>query len=433
MLLYRKSWFKILISSILAIGFIIGIYYYSNENYPNKNMKNIMYISFNDFGKSLEDFNDTISKIIVLKNYEKLEDGRYIDTSQVSGFVMSLHKACKYSEINNNFKYTDMYLFNVNNTIDNILNDKTLSIEEERYLMTLYRYNEELIKEYKKILEGGYEQKNHVDAKAVENRIIKTYMGYTKMAEELLNEEEFRGLENYKGKFPSAITFEEVEAYCKDIFKKLDIKKELKYNNKEEKNLDKYIFRTHREEEIYNDSIETQYTIKYDKNTNKIYVQPVKFTTMGKSIKYKENQLDAMAEKMMDSFNKKAVNYEKEVIYDKNYGIDRIKYSFIEKIDGVYDENKKINLTLEGNKLISYFSTSYPMDKPIPVPSIKEKDISKKLDKNGEIEEILTISNPEGNIEYEAHIKYGNTEYAAVFNGESFELKYYGRELRKYR
>mgnify|MGYP000988660909 FL=1 len=124
--------------------------------------------------------------------------------------------------------------------------------------------------------------------------------------------------------------------------------------------------------------------------------------------------------------------YDKKIKYDDEGKINYITYSYIKKVNDVYDEMKKIKLILESHGLISTFEIVYPYEEEMVMPEISREDIMAKLSKEAQVMDIMMIRNMEGKIEYEAVLKYADILYSAVFDGSSGELKYFGQNLRNY-
>ncbi len=93
------------------------------------------------------------------------------------------------------------------------------------------------------VYDSNYEKK-------IEKKIIKTQSEFYKKADELLNQEKYKILIDYKLKNKVAENinieddFEQIKSYCEDMFSKVIPDTILKYNNKDE-NINEYVFKTH--------------------------------------------------------------------------------------------------------------------------------------------------------------------------------------------
>ena len=71
----------------------------------------------------------------------------------------------------------------------------------------------------------------------------------------------------------------------------------------------------------------------------------------------------------------------------------------------------------------------YPYEKPIIMPKIKKEELLSKIDKEAKIIDDLLIRDIEGKTRYVFHLKYKDTLYESVFDADTSEIIYYGREI----
>ena len=173
------------------------------------------------------------------------------------------------------------------------------------------------------------------------------------------------------------------------------------------------------------------YEVEFNKKTKEVSINATSFTITIKG--HTEQELDNIAKEIISKFRGSTFKNFKKINYGNDAKMRNIEYSYIEEINGIYDEMKTMELHLEREGLISKFKIPYPYDEKIIAPIISKEDIVKKLEKGSEVIEVLTIRNIEGKTEYEVHLKHNNTVYAAIFDGQTGERKYYGREIRSYK
>lgn len=412
---------------MMAIGHYGKIYV---EGY--RDLKDGMYDDFKDFGIELKLFNDQLSKILIVEDDDVNKEKVFIDENIVGDFYRSNYDASKRSKGRSLDDYLFMY-WHVNEVIYNILSDKTITLSEEKYLRSLYTYTDELIKEYNDIVKDVQSDFDFDNIRKLQKRIIPIYNDYSKKADTLLNTPAYSFLKEYEGDFQKR-DFEEVKAYCEEIFSKLVKNQALKYDNQHEVNKDQYVLKTSLKTGLPTSYSELQredvdYEVRYNKKTKQVVVKAVSYIVPSK--KYTEEQIDNMANDTILKFNENAINYDKKIKYDEKGKIHYITYDYIEKVNDVYDEMKKIEMHIEGHGLVSQFEIMYPYNKAIILPRIGKEEIISKIDKAAEIKDISIIRNIEGRIEYAVHLKYGDTLYEAVFDGKTGNLTYYGREFGK--
>lgn len=236
---------------------------------------------------------------------------------------------------------------------------------------------------------------------------------------------------DFSGNDFNEIGFEDAKKYCAEVFAKLVKDSTLLDDNGLEKNATTYIFKTKLSKEISAMNEDLAYEVEFNKKTKEVSVIATSFTNTSKGLTGQE--LDNAAKEIISKFKDSTFKKYKKVNLENASKIRNIEYSYIEEINGIYDEMKKIEIHLEREGLISRFKIRYPYDEKVIAPIISKEDILKKLEKGSEVIDVLTIRNIEGETEYEVHIKYKNTVYAAIFDGQTSELKYYGTEIRNYK
>lgn len=428
----KTKLYTILANIIIIVTVHYGIIAFDLYN----NIKSRIYDDFIEFGNSLESLNDSISKILITDN----KDLKDMDVKEVKSLIKSDRIVSRLDKEKIIYDYNFMYV-TIDEVIKNILSDELITMSEEKYLETLYDYNNELITELKNILGDLYNDDNYdfEKRKKVEKKIIKIYSRYSKMADSLLESKKYRFLKDYEGDFTkeySTEDFEKVKLYCEEVFLKVVSNGYLKYNNKNEKNSQIYEFRTHSEEDHFNSPIDddAQYVVEYNKKTKVINLDAVSYIIGSEDKIYTEDDLDDIVNNIIHKFNNKLTIFNRKVNYDseEKMKIDRIDYSYIEKVDDIYDETKKVDITVQRNGMISSFEIMYPNNEKIVLPTITEEQILNKLNNKAKVKDVITIRNIEGKIEYEVHFRYKNVLYAAVFDGYDGKLKYYGRNIRIY-
>jgi hypothetical protein len=395
-----------------------------------------MFYDFKDFGEELENSNEQISQILKINIYDK--EKQIINPQIVLNFYRSNMSVQRISKGKGYDDYVTMYL-SASKVIKDILADDLISPSEKKYLESLYSYNDELIKECKSIIGTAYEDFDFDKLKELEKNIVKIYNNYSKKSEELLYTEKYRFMKDYTGDFSSKhfskVSFEDAKKYCNELFSKLIKNRSLLEENNSGKNVAEYVFKTNLLSTTSvigsGPSDKPSYQVGFNRKTNEVLLSATSFTI--ENIRHTEQELDNTAKEIISKFSDGTFRYSKKVNYEKATQIRNIEYSYIEEINGVYDEMKKIEIHLERQGIISKFKIVYPYDEKIIVPTISKEDILKKLEKGSEVIEVLTIRNIEGKTEYEVHLKHNNAVYAAIFDGHTGELKYYGREIRNYK
>ncbi|WFD11068.1 hypothetical protein [Tepidibacter hydrothermalis] len=425
--------------SIIVIDLLILFLIYYSNNYidKHKDMKKAVnqniYYNLEYFKEELQDLNKNISSVLTVKD-------NYNNKEFISRGVIRSYSRCNnmVGKINGKY-YDDNYIWDiyrtVNENIESIISDNIIDDTERQYLTTLEEYNNELLKECKKIMgklydEGFYDYNYQ---KKIEKKILKTQSEFSKKADEILDQEKYKILIDYKLKNEVGENreenFEQIKKYCEEIFSKVirdDILEyDIKNNNKPE-----YVFNTPQEEFESQNKFhdKPKYQLNYDKSTKAIKISTVRYTIYASDKKYNEQELYNTAQNTVSKFIDKVYLYDKNIRYDEKILKD-ITYKYIQKDNDVYYEGSEIYITINKNKIITDFYIGN-LNKNIISPSITKKDIENKID--GEILDIITIANTKGKVEYEAHIKDNNIIYSAVFDGYDGSLKYYGTDIRDY-
>ncbi len=429
----RKRVYSILLVLVVYSFMFITAPYIKDYITSYKDLKNRMYYDFKDFGESLEVLNSNLSRILVLEELNINKEYEYVSKDRLRNFQSSAFNSESLDRTSNFHDFIFMYS-GTNSIIQNILRDETISINEKEYLETLYEYNNNLIEDYKSIIgvlyykDWDYEKSNEL-----RKNIVGIYNEFCSKADNLLDSPKYKLLKEYRGSFKeNSKEFEKIKAHCEIVFSKLVNDQTLEYDNRDKLNSDKYIFTTYEKRDETKPFDRVDYSVEYDKNTNEISVTAVSFSVFSKTPKYEEKELDSMVDDVVDKFNMGAFNYNKEVHYDNENSLEEIRYSYIIKNDNVYDEFERINIVIQPHGLINRFTIFYSSNKDIPIPKVSENEILSKINNNAEILDIFLVRNIKENVEYELHLNYRNTLYAAVFDGENGSLKYFSKDLRKY-
>ncbi|SHI45418.1 hypothetical protein [Lutispora thermophila] len=417
---------------VLSYAVIIFASFYAKRYASAYNdLKSIMYYDFDHFGKELENLNDNICQLLLL-DHTFNENNEFINKNILRNLTRSNLYTSDYGDGKTIYDFYEFY-FQLDDNIKSIISDSSIDVSEQRYLEILYDYNTELIKEHKSIMGDLNDNWNIKKYKQIKRDIIKIYSSYCQKADDLLNNDKYIMLKSYKGSFKDD-DLEEAKFYCEQIFSKLVEPKPLEYDNNSGQYIDVYRFYTNTETSYEKKpgirDNEVKYEILYEKNTGKITVQAIEFWVPSNI--YSENELDNRADTIVSRFNDRVFLYDKQSKYDDEGKLDSIAYSYIRKIDDIYDEMEKITLVIESHGIISKFEIIHHENKEITMPSINKEDIINKLNDKCQVKEIILIRNIAGQLEYEAHVEYKGTLYSIVFDGDNGHLKHFGREMRNY-
>lgn len=416
-----------LISFILVIIFVFFFNHQTNHYQKYKSeVQRRLYDNFEAFGRSIERLNDNISRILVMRDYSS--DREFMDVDVLNRFNSSSFIAQDLSKSNNVIIYDRIYS-RVNGVITRILSDGMISEDEGKYLNALYDYNNELIKEYKNNIGSLYDQREYKKLMKLMNNMPEVYIDFLQVAFDLASTQKYGFVKEYRGDFKDG-DLGAAKKYCEEVLSKLAPNKSLKMNAVFGENPNTYIFTTGNLNSNNLMKDEVEYNAVFNIETKEVSISATGY--MIKNTWLNEKDLDDRAKNVLSQFNSNLSLHNRKVIFDDKGKLDQISYSYIEKNNDVYDEIKKIEITIQRQGIINNFKIVYPSDKQIILPPISQKEILAKVDKKGEISEVLLIRNVEGKMEYEVHIKYNGTLYAAVFDGESGNLKYFGRNIRSY-
>ncbi|MBF8984092.1 hypothetical protein IZY60_11135 [Lutibacter sp. B2] len=416
------------------IIFLIVFYYGKGHVKGYDELRARMYNDFENFGTELEILNDHLSQTLVLNQHDFNKEKKFVNRNVMLNFWRSDNDAADLGKGKMFNHYTDMYL-EVNDVIYNIVADEIITTAERKYLESLYTYNNELLKEYNHVVGDIRTNWDYDKIRKSEKKIVKTYNDFSQKAENLLETPKYSFLKEYKGDFKEA-DCESAKSYCEEVFSKLVKDQTLKYNNKDEVNTEEYVFETSLKtglpttlKELQSDDVE--YKVSYDKETKKVVVRAVSYSTTPSIRKYTEDELDKMANDVISKFYKNASKYDKNIDYEKGRKIDYIKYYYMEKTNGIYDETKKIEMNIEAHGLVSNLEIMHPNEQEIIMPTISKEEIVAKIDKDAEIIDCIVVRNIEGKTDYVVHLRYKDTLFEAVFDGETGNPEYYGREIKK--
>ncbi|WP_053955349.1 hypothetical protein [Inediibacterium massiliense] len=422
----KKSHKKILSMIIYVVLSILIMHYGRITTDGYRDLKCRMYYDFECFGIELEHFNNELSKILVLKDFNDNKEKVYINENSAINFYRSNYRASDMGEGKGVYDYDFMYR-NINDVIHQIFSDGMITPSEEKYLQSLYNYTDALIHEYRKIVGDAPEGYDYKKTRKLESDIVDIYNNYSKKAEDLLYSKKYSFLKEYEGDFKD-YDFQKAKKYCEKVFLIVAPDQILKYDNKDEINNKEYIFKAYKDRSTAKDKeSNVDYEVSYNKITNKIVVNAVSYNIPSK--KNKEDKIDRMANEVIRKLNPNLINYERKVRYDKKK-LDRITYGYIEKINGVYDETKKVKMVIEGHGLISKFEIFYPNDENIKMPTIKKEEVLSKINPKAKIKDCHIRRNIEGRVEYVVHLEYKGTLYEVIFDGEEGTLKSYDRNIQ---
>ncbi|MCT4617863.1 MAG: hypothetical protein N4A62_00485 [Marinisporobacter sp.] len=427
-----KKEHKKIINIIIGMILYAVVFYYGRvfgDGYHD--LKGRMYHNFEDFGIELEVFNDELSKILILNEYDHYKEKVYMNENIRKEFYRSNYNASDMGNGHWATEYNFMY-GNVNDVIQNILSDEKITPTEEKYLKNLYAYTEELIKEYRQIVGNSPESYNYKKQRKLEKQIVDIYNDYSQKADDLLCRKEYSFLKTYHGDFKH-MGFKKAKTYCEEIFSKLVLNQILKHDNQEDVNHKEYVFKTSLKEglpsnlkQLQNDQAE--YEVSYNKITKKVKVRATSYHVPPK--RKKESEIDKIADETIKQFNKNAIQYKRKAKYDKTK-LDYIEYMYIEKINDLYDETKKIKMDITGNGLVSYFEIMDFNDQKMIMPIVTKEEILSKINPKATINDCNIKRNEKGKIEYVVDLTYKDTLYKAIFDGEDGSLTYYKRYIKK--
>lgn len=409
-----------LVIIILILAFIFVIYRNSDlklgEDYRSR-----MYYDLKNYVREIEELNEKLSGILITEDYTNINEELYINDEILIGFERSRNDAGRIGNFDYINDYDDIYR-RFNDNVGNISQDGITNSSEKEYINTLYDYNAELINIYKDILESSYGRGKDTDEKKIINRITKAYNEFSNKADEILDTEYYSILKKYKGDF-SNLDFERIEKLVDDIFSKVVPGRLLNYNNKADINSDKFIFTTHEDGEKMDTGTVyqvPQYRIEYDKVSREIYLR----LTGGIIPMYglEEEEVDSIAQDILERLNYEGSLYERTVDNFNIPQLSSITYSYINKIDDIWDQQQKIKLVLDSYGLVhELHMQDRDDDKDLYFVDIKE--ILGKIHKEAKVNDIYRVKNIDGEAEYIVKLSYKGTNYDLVFDGVSGNLK----------
>jgi hypothetical protein len=273
-------------------------------------------------------------------------DSNYYDANNQGNF---------YSDINYIFIY-----IHLNSVMAQIASDEILTASEKNYIKGLYNFTGALIKSHEQVIGHAVgDDSDYEKFLAFKKKVLKGYESFSKSAQTLLEKPEYRLLVNYQGDF-GAFDVEHAEMVCKNLMAKVDKNQVLKYDDRNEVNLDTITFKTFDDKGNVLDgniilSDKTEYDVRYQKSTREVTLS-AGFTTYPYSVNQGKNEetLNQMAQKVAKSINENAVLISQKKSYDeKGKRIRSIQYVFTQKINGIQDVSKNIEVIVEAQGLIS--------------------------------------------------------------------------------
>jgi hypothetical protein len=422
----NKKIFHITMYSIICI---ILIYYGNVLIGGYQNFEDRMYNDFQSFGLELEALNNELSKILILKGYNFNKEKVFINKNIVWNFHLSSYAAKNMDNNSSDKDYLyDWLYYDVNNVIQNILYDGIITTSEEKYLKNLYNYTDQLIKEYRIIINDTRYPWDFESILTLKKRIVNIYNNYSQKSESLLNSKQYAFLKEYKGDFKD-IGLKKAKIYCTEVFSTLIKNQTLKYYKKDDMNKE-YIFKSYKKLNtndpitVNNDQPNIDYEISYNERTNTILVKPIHIKLLNDT-KYTEKQLDHIATNTLNKFNKKIYHYDKNKKYDKKGNLLYVEYSYKKNNNDASDTIQKIKMEIQVNGCINQFEITYLNKKNIaikPITPISESEILSKIKQESVIHSFNIRENIQGNTEYIVYIKYRDNLYKAVFDGKDGTL-----------
>ncbi|QXM06454.1 hypothetical protein [Crassaminicella indica] len=432
----KKAHKAIIYIILCVIIYVIGGYYGQMVINGYCGLKDRMYNDFEAFGVELENFNDELSNILVLKEHRFNKEKVFINKNIVWNFHLSNCDARSIGKVRYHGDYEcDWMYYDVNDVIQNILYDGKITPSEEKYLKNLYDYTDHLIKEYRIIVKDVRSKWDYENKKKLKKRIVDIYNDYSKNAQDLLESKQYSFLKIYKGDFKD-LDVEKAKGYCKEVFSKIVPDQTLKYQEEDDMIQEEYIFKTYEEGNSYKDTFavkkdkpDVDYYVTYNKKTNKIVIIATGWR-VSTTKKYTQDELDQIAKNIMMKFNKEPYCCKKKGKYDEKGNLVYMKYSYMEKNNDVYDAMKAINIELKADGRLSEFEIIYPRERKFILPTITKEEILGKINQEATIKDCIIRRNNKGEAEYVVYLIYKDTLYEAVFNGEYGNLMSYVRDKK---
>lgn len=403
---------------ILILAFIF-IIYRNPDLRIGENYRNRMYYDLKNYAEEIKGFNEKLSGALIIEDYDYFDKELYISNEILINFRKSKTNAGKVRKFDYFNDYDDVYR-RANDNISSIMRDGTVSSSEKEYINTLYDYNERIADEYKNILESlSDSSKKDIDENKAIKKITKIYNIFSNKAEEILNMEDYSMLKKYKGDFTN-FDYDKAEKFVDDLFSKVVPGRVLDYNNKDDIYDDKFIFTT------YEDEIKTgmvyqvpPYRIEYDKVSGEVSLRLAGRTIHGNT--FKEEEIDSMVQDILARLGYEGVLCERTVSNFDLPDLSSITYSYINKVDDVWDQQQKIKLVMDAYGLVNEF---YIMDGDDTenLHFIDSQEILNKIHKEADVNDIYKVKNIDGKAEYIAKMTYKGINYELIFDGTDGSL-----------
>ncbi|ACB86180.1 hypothetical protein [Natranaerobius thermophilus] len=485
---------KKVLSIVLAIVLALASNYFADsiserigyyQSYYER-MTTDMVHDFDNLESELEKLNDNITKILLFEDNSADKQDEYINDDFTNDFFTLFNSICFIEEKKIYFDHKNVYS-DVNYNINQILADDELSHSDREYLKKLYSYNDKLIQKHQELMKELFPRGSrgtHAMSEAREKIVGKIHQ-FSKKADELLATEEFKKLQDFTVDF-EAIDYDRAKQFSEELLS-LATNKTIKDSQESKYFYEFKSFEGDRDRPITGVQMEhstghSKDDDDYDNNHALYYVRYYKeggtvrlwtrhyHSPIDEEAEKTEAELDELAQRLVSDFNENISKYDKKIEYDEQVGendIDRITYYYIEEKNGFYDESSKVELTLLSHGLVrelEVMDAGYQekddegeeanvalhnkkdskeeevgdqeieieaVDKELVKESISEKSQTDKIDHHVEVKDVMAIKNMEGELEYEAHLKFDEKNYAAIFD-EELDLKEFKRDLRKY-
>lgn len=416
----KKIIFKILIVCYVSCSLCIMFSSRISGDYKSR-----MYYDFKDFGSALEEFNDELFGILIVKDYE-LNNKILFNKHALKSFERSKLYSSKFGSRLSFYDFEDMYT-RTNEVIVNIFKDGIVSKSEQKYIITLYDYNKELIDNYKGIFGLLYDSYNVNLKRKLKRNINSAYADFCENADAKLNSEKYMYLINYQGDY-SDFNYIRAENFIYEIFSKLVPNQQLKYNNVNEVNSDMLVYKTHANDDgvnILEKNPEPQYEVEYNKETKELTVRLFSYIVPPQRLK--EEEIDSLADEIIKKFNYDGFLYERELTVDSEGELNRINYLYINKIGDVYDKQQEVRISITSYGIVDEFYIVDYDSADCEHNFIDSEEILHKINDNAEVIGIYKVKNIKNEVEYLVQLLYEEVNYDLVFNGATGQIKNYSR------
>ncbi|QZY56405.1 hypothetical protein [Crassaminicella profunda] len=416
------------IKKIMNIIFYIVVILLAQYAFPDymdmkHDINTSLYKSYRNFKWYLGAYNENIAELLLTseKNYEEIYNKLYLGKYT----VFALEEANRYIFNKNNKDvkddYIDFYLKDTREYIKNIIEDNIITDDEKKYLMILYDFNKKVIALNEEI---EYDATKKLFYKG------KNYMNFSEKVDTLLKSEKYAFLRNplKKEKYESISVHEAIKLTQEIVDKVFPYDFKIVYDEKSQFEPDTYYFNSFFRNV---DEFSNRYSFTYNKKYNIVDID-LSSWIVDKKVK-SEKTIDTIAkdifEKMDDGHY---INYKRDVDYC-DYRICDITYSYIRKIDDLYDETKQFELNIKGNGDFGSFRMENMLPlKNIKKPKLKKEEILSKLDKKLNVKKCILIRNRNSKLEYEVQININDKMYAIIFDANTGKQKYITRDIREY-